>query len=267
MKILTALTGTPGTATFGQQAQQTTIVLTNNPRYPRAVILSTDGIRLSRGSTVAAITIGDFVAAMAGLEPTLTWPPLIISQPISFNCVLPSAANFDVIAKSEFPSISTTFEWFYSTNNGASFATCNGVGLFTGALTNVLSVTNAQGLNGYQFFVKCSNVSGTTQSATVILIVNPDITTEPLNVTVTHPAPASFTVVANGTPPPVYQWQLSTNGGVSWTNLTNTGVYSNVTTATLNISNSTGLNSNQYRCIVSNTNGASTTVAAILTVL
>lgn len=267
MKNLTAITGTPSTTTFGQQSQQTTITVTTNPRYPRQVILSTQGVRVTRGSVAAAITISDLVAAMAGLEPTLTYSPLIIVQPVSFNCVLPSSASFSVTAQSEFPSLTVTYEWFYSTDNGATFNTCNGVMGFTGALTATLDVTNAQGLNGYQFYCKCTNVSGTTQTVTVFLNVNPDITTEPSNLTVTAPAAASFTVVANGIPAPTYQWQISNDSGATWSNLTNTGVYTNVTTATMNISNSTGLNGKYYRCLVTNSVGTSTTTNAILTVM
>ena len=60
----------------------------------------------------------------------------------------------------------------------------------------------------------------------------------------------SFTVVAAGTNI-TYQWQLSTNGGVSFANLSNGGVYSGVTNATLNITGATeGMNNYQYRVIV-----------------
>ncbi|NCA19550.1 MAG: hypothetical protein EBS86_00205, partial [Crocinitomicaceae bacterium] len=46
----------------------------------------------------------------------------------------------------------------------------------------------------------------------------------------------------------LYSWEESTNNGVSWTTLTNTGVYSNTTTQVMNIS--TGVAGNQYRCKV-----------------
>jgi len=60
---------------------------------------------------------------------------------------------------------------------------------------------------------------------------------------------------------PSYQWQLRTTG--SYANLANGGVYGDVTTDTLAISDNTGLNGNRYRCVVSgagattvNSNGA-----------
>lgn len=92
------------------------------------------------------------------------------------------------------------------------------------------------------------------------------IQTQPLNSTVAAPAVASFTVVASGATS--YQWQLRPAAGGQYTNITNGGVYTTATTATLNISNSTGLNGNRYRCQVFNTTAgaAATSTAATLTV-
>lgn len=93
------------------------------------------------------------------------------------------------------------------------------------------------------------------------------ITTQPAASSVTAPAATTFTVVASGAT--TYQWQLQTAGVGAYANISNGGVYTTATTATLNISNSTGLNGNRYRCIVSNagsnavakSNGAKLTVA------
>ena len=63
-----------------------------------------------------------------------------------------------------------------------------------------------------------------------------------------------------------YQWYVSTDGGATWTALTNTGVYSGVTTNSLAISNSTGLNGYQYECVATCDGGTVTSHAGILTV-
>ncbi len=50
-----------------------------------------------------------------------------------------------------------------------------------------------------------------------------------------------------------FQWQLSVDNGNTFNDLSNTGVYSNVTTATLNITALTiDMNNYQFRCVVSN---------------
>lgn len=92
------------------------------------------------------------------------------------------------------------------------------------------------------------------------------IGTQPSNVTVTAPAAASFTVVASGATS--YQWQVRLAAGGQYTNITNGGVYTTATTATLNISNSTGLGGNKYRCQVFNSTAqaGATSTAATLTV-
>lgn len=96
------------------------------------------------------------------------------------------------------------------------------------------------------------------------------IGTQPAAASVTAPAPAQFTVAAttNDGGTLSYQWQLSTNGGTTFTNITNGGVYSTATTATLNISDATGLDGRQYRVVISSTGGApnATSSAATLTV-
>lgn len=94
------------------------------------------------------------------------------------------------------------------------------------------------------------------------------VTTQPASVSVTAPAAASFTILASVTAGTTYQWQQKTGAG-AYANITNGGVYSTATTATLNISNSTGLNGVKYRCIATTAAGTAqvTTKAAELTVV
>ena len=44
-------------------------------------------------------------------------------------------------------------------------------------------------------------------------------------------------------------------------------IYTNVTTATLNISNPTGLNANQYRCVATGVSGSANSNGAMLTIV
>jgi len=63
-----------------------------------------------------------------------------------------------------------------------------------------------------------------------------------------------------------FQWQLQTGGTGAFADISNAGVYSNATTATLGISDNTGLDGNKYRCVVSGTGATSVTSnAALLT--
>jgi glucose/arabinose dehydrogenase len=96
--------------------------------------------------------------------------------------------------------------------------------------------------------------------------VAPTITLQPANQAAVTFQNAQFTVAANGVPIPDYQWQVSTNAGSSWTNLTNTPPYSGVTTATLTVDASAPLNGYQFRCVVSNSAGSVTSAAATLAI-
>ncbi|HEY9701122.1 MAG TPA: hypothetical protein V6C58_01670, partial [Allocoleopsis sp.] len=103
----------------------------------------------------------------------------------------------------------------------------------------------------------------------------PTITTEPLNANVPSGGSANFSVIATGgTTPYSYQWQVSTNGGTSWTNINLAGsnpTYSNWNTATISLTGITAANNSyRYRCIISSgtpcTGSFSTSSSALLTV-
>ncbi|WP_412464112.1 T9SS type A sorting domain-containing protein [Flavobacterium mekongense] len=92
---------------------------------------------------------------------------------------------------------------------------------------------------------------------------NPTIITPPTNTTVCNGNNTSFTITATGAT--AYQWQL--NSGSGFTNISDTGVYSNTSTATLNITGVlSAMNGYLYRCIVSNGTCSSTTSSATLVV-
>ena len=64
---------------------------------------------------------------------------------------------------------------------------------------------------------------------------------------------AVFSVTATGAPAPSYQWQESTDGGTTWKNITDGGIYSGFTTDTLTLTVVRAThNGYQYRCVVSN---------------
>jgi hypothetical protein len=96
------------------------------------------------------------------------------------------------------------------------------------------------------------------------------VTTQPINTSVCTGLNTSFTIVAAGTAPLAYQWEVSTTGaGGPWTALTNIAPYSTVTTNTLNITAATTtLNTYQYRCVVTGNCAplTATSSASILTV-
>lgn len=77
------------------------------------------------------------------------------------------------------------------------------------------------------------------------------ISAHPADVALCSGSNTSFSVTASGTTG--VQWQVSTNSGSTWSNVSNGGVYSGATTTTLSITGATvSLDNNLYRCVASN---------------
>ena len=98
------------------------------------------------------------------------------------------------------------------------------------------------------------------------LVVNqvnqaPTITTNPTEETVTAGQTASFTAAASGNPTPTVQWQVSTDGGSTFSNI------AGATSTTLTVSNTAAAqNGDEYQAVFSNSVGTATTSPATLTV-
>ncbi|MHC1775295.1 MAG: hypothetical protein AB9834_07725 [Lentimicrobium sp.] len=86
-------------------------------------------------------------------------------------------------------------------------------------------------------------------------LCNSEVTDQPDPVTVCENASTSFTVTATGTGTATYKWQVSTDNGATWSNVTG-APYSNETTAILTINPvALAMNGNLYRCKNTFTNG------------
>jgi glucose/arabinose dehydrogenase len=92
----------------------------------------------------------------------------------------------------------------------------------------------------------------------------PVITAQPATTIAAGGASVSFSVAATGTPVPAYPWQISTNGGATWTDLTNTTPYAGVTTATLTITPASAAGNALYRSVITNSAGTVASIAAAL---
>ncbi|MBX7181104.1 MAG: hypothetical protein K1X82_03240 [Bacteroidia bacterium] len=151
--------------------------------------------------------------------------------------------------------------WNSGSNTSAEIAIVN---------NNTVLSGNDFALDDIMFTTQCS------ASGTVAITVNnpPAITTHPNDAAACAGDSKTFTVAATGFGPLSYQWQVSTNGGGSYSNISNGGNYSNATTASLTVSGiTTALNSYKYRCVVTGgcsptatSNAATLTVTAIPTI-
>jgi len=97
--------------------------------------------------------------------------------------------------------------------------------------------------------------------------IAPQIVTPPSPVTIDQGLSTSLSVIASGSGPLTYRWQLSSVGGTSFTNIINGGRILGATNTTLTISNLQAGDTGDYRVIVANAVGSVTsTPPATLTV-
>jgi len=183
-----------------------------------------------------------------------------VSQPPAFTSgatatfAIGSSGSFNVTT-SGFPTVSTITEsgtlpaGVTFTDNGNGTATIAGTPTGTGN-TYPVTLTASNGVS-----------PNATQNLTIQVNQAPAVTLNPVNQTVQPANSVSFTAAASGVPTPTVQWQRSTDGGVSFTNI------AGATSTTYTFTAAAGDDGNQYRAVFSNGVGSpAPTTAATLNV-
>ncbi len=185
---------------------------------------------------------------------TVQTVPVVTTQPLSQTVTAGQGATFTAAASG---SPTPTVQWQVSTDGGATFQA------IAGATSGTLTIaTVPAGDNGTEYEAVFKNAAGTATSTPATLTVDfaPTVTTQPLAQTVTAGQTATFTAAASGNPSPTVQWQVSTDGGATFTNI------AGATSATLSFATTAAQNANQYRAVFTNSIGNATSNPATLTV-
>lgn len=172
--------------------------------------------------------------------------PSITSHPASMLAAPGGSVNFNVGATG-----ASSFQWFF--NNNA----------IAGATGSTLALSNVSSASAGDYRVVISNSAGTTSSGSFSLSLFADAL--PVQ-NVTTGRSVSFSV---GDSNNAVQWQVSSNGGATFSNLANNTTYSGVTTSVLTIANATtAIHDTRYRYILTGpgTGGNSTSNPAALRV-
>lgn len=163
----------------------------------------------------------------------------ITTQPSNINACAGGSATFSTTVAGTSP----TYQWQISTDGGTSYSNIGGA---TNATLTINGITASQ--NNYRYRVVISNAcpSSVTSEGAILTVTNPAaITAQPVNQVLCAGGNASFTVAASGTSN-TYQWQVSTDGGATFTDL------AGETTSTLTLNNvAAGQNNNQYHVVIS----------------
>lgn len=108
----------------------------------------------------------------------------------------------------------------------------------------------------------CSYDLSSNGPTTKTISCAPSITTQPVSASYCGSGTASFSVVGSGYAS--LQWQVSANGTSGWTNLSNAGDYSGVTTSTLSVSNRTNHDGEYYQVILTGSGSCGTTTSNVV---
>ncbi len=221
-----------------------------------AVALTADGVqvRVMVRNALGSVTTPPVVLTVLPMPVA----PAFGTQPTAVSVTAPAAAVFSVaVTGTPAPSL----QWQRSSsNNGATYGDIAGA-----TQTSYTTPATTLADNGALLRVRATNASGTALSNAVALNVStaltaPSIQQQPQNTSVSALQTATWTVVASGNPTPTYQWQLSTDGGVTFANINgaHASSFSLVTAA--------GDSGRRVRVVLSNSQGAVNSNAALLTV-
>ncbi|MFT3751681.1 MAG: hypothetical protein QM800_02005 [Paludibacter sp.] len=160
----------------------------------------------------------------------------------------------------------TGFLIYCSTNGGASFSY---VATTAANATSYVVNGSLATLNNWWKIAAVNEgaVSAFTIAIKPDILRYPQITSQPQPVVGCVGNSETFTVLATSNSAIAYQWQKSTDGGSTWTNLTNGAPYSGVLTNTLQINPTTlSLSGNKYRAVLTNIVGVTISNGALLTI-
>ena len=202
-------------------------------------------------SAIATLTVSAVASA-----------PTITSQPQNLTVTAGSSASFSVTVGGTAPF---TYQWQKENVAIAS------------AAASTITIASAQSGDAGNYTVLVTNAAGSVTSSVATLTVNgsgtgggnsaPVFSAQPVSQTVAPGHTVSFAASAGGSPAPAYLWQLSTNGGTSWSNLSDTTMYAGITSTTLTLNNATlTMNGYGYRLTASNSAGSANSNAITLTV-
>ena len=146
-----------------------------------------------------------------------------------------------------------TYQWQYMKPGASSWINVSA----ESGKTAVYTLRTETRHNGYQYRCRVTNSSGSAVSRTALLTVVdiPKITAEPTDVTAAVGGSATFSLTASGSGTLSYQWQYSTDGGETWTNVSTGGTSRTYTLSSVAARHFGYL----YHCVVKVANGGSVT--------
>jgi len=283
--------------TFDQPSQRVTVgeFPSGNTSWSRAHKLTNHAHfcerNLSSGVVRMAWALDEFAKVAIALEPSLSWTPVVTTEPVADATAFASAlvtSNATAPANNDTITLGSVTYTFKTTLTGSPDEVLIGASA-AAALDNLKSAVNTTAGEGTTYGTGTSihpNIAATTNTDTTQLFVAKAVgtagnayasTTTSANLSFPGAtftgglAAATFAVVAGGSETTLsYQWQYSADGTTGWTAASGTVngcVYTNDTTATLTCTpTTTGQTGYYHRCVLTNSAGTTNTDAVVLTI-
>jgi hypothetical protein len=209
----------------------------------RAVYSGFGGVVLTQAATLTV----DNILGLASV-------PTLVTNPATQTVRAGQSVTFTAAATGN--PAPTSVQWQVSTD-GQTF---NDI---PGANSDTLSFTTQSREDEYEYRAVFTNAIGqtTTGAAELFVQFGPDITLEPSNVTAVAGSQVSFSAAAIGDPWPALIWQVSTDGGQTFSDIAWTGGVSTYSFVAQPLQSGW-----QYRAVFEGVNGTLPTDAATLTV-
>jgi hypothetical protein len=177
--------------------------------------------------------------------------PVIFQQPVNVQSCTGGTANLIIWIDGTFQTGALNAQWEQSVDGGITFTNATGT---TNSGTNsqtirtyfslAVSVSSAA-MNNYKYRCRLYNSCFTKYSDTVTLLLNipPVVITQPVDKSVWSGSVVTFSAAATGSVTG-YQWQVSTDGGNNFTDISGAIYQPLFVSASVPVS----YNNNQYRC-------------------
>ena len=220
---------------------------------------STYNLKIKNSGGCISAALSKNTGAVSGTPPTATPPG---NQAVCTG----STSTFSTVAGGAGPF---TYQWYYSDNNGSSFASLAPYGNYPGNNTATMTTTDGAALSGRQFRVVVTNACGSVTSGAAVLTVT-NIPAPYITLKSTTACNGSFMYFDDGVNNSSvtgeqysYVFDYSSDNGVTWTN------WANVKSGAARTGDYYGLLTNgqwKIRVTASNSCGTATAVSGTITV-
>ena len=211
---------------------------------------------MARIAVVAAVLASAVLCALAAPAALAAEKaPTVTKQPVSVTVEAGQSAKFEATASgTPAPSV----QWEVSSDDGSSWSAV------AGATANKLTIASTStSENGDQFRATFTNTAGHATSNVATLTVHqiPAVTQQPHSAIAEAGQSVTFEAAASGSPAPTVQWEVSTNGGSTWSSIAG-ATADQLTIAEVKPSEG----GHEFRAVFTNVAGKATSNAATLTV-